>query len=254
MKNDLINVTSHNKLTLNSRKVAEMMGIKHWEVLRKLEGSKDRKGYIQILNDNQMVVADYFIKSSYLDDKGEERPCYLLTKMGCEFLANKFTGEKGILFTAKYVQAFNNMEQSLKPACIEDVLIQSLQAMKEMKYEVAAAKEIAVTAKEDINNIKDTIITDLKDWRDDVNKSIKKIGAVLGDYRRAWNESYEHLEKRARCNLDRRLENYIQRLTENGASKKKINEACYLDVIDQDERLKQIYIAVVKEMSIRYAD
>ena len=34
--------------------------------------------------------------------------------MGCEFLAHKFIGEKGIIFTAKYVKRFNEMEQVLK--------------------------------------------------------------------------------------------------------------------------------------------
>jgi phage regulator Rha-like protein len=87
-----------------------MMGIEHYKILRKLEGGKDRKGYIEILTDSQMGVSDYFIKSSYKDESGKENPCYLFTKMGCEFIANKFTGEKGILFTAKYVKRFNEME------------------------------------------------------------------------------------------------------------------------------------------------
>jgi len=98
------------RVTLDSREISEIVEMDHWELLRKLEGSKDRKGYIQILSDNQMVVADYFIKSSYIDVQGKERPCYLFTKMGCEFIANKFTGEKGVLFTAKYVKKFNEME------------------------------------------------------------------------------------------------------------------------------------------------
>ena len=68
----------------------------------------------QILNDNKIVVVDYFIKSSYTDDKGEERPCYKVTRMGCEFLANKFNGEKGIVFTDRYVKRFHDMEQALK--------------------------------------------------------------------------------------------------------------------------------------------
>ncbi|HBF2503824.1 TPA: phage antirepressor KilAC domain-containing protein [Clostridioides difficile] len=69
---------------------------------------------IDILNDNNFVVVDYFIKSTYLDSKNESRPCYNVTKLGCDFLANKFTGEKGIIFTAKYVRRFNEMERVLK--------------------------------------------------------------------------------------------------------------------------------------------
>ena len=42
-------------------------------------------------------------------------PCYEVTKIGCDFLANKFTGEKGILFTAKYVKRFNEMERGQVP-------------------------------------------------------------------------------------------------------------------------------------------
>ncbi|MDC9421683.1 Rha family transcriptional regulator, partial [Clostridioides difficile] len=59
-------------------------------------------------------VVDYFIKSAYLDLKNENRKCYNVTKLGCDFLANKFTGEKGIIFTARYVKRFNKMEQELK--------------------------------------------------------------------------------------------------------------------------------------------
>ena len=45
--------------------------------------------------------------------------------MGCEMLANKLTGEKGILFTAKYVKRFNDMEQYIKSQTavkVEDVI------------------------------------------------------------------------------------------------------------------------------------
>lgn len=108
--------------TISSREVSEMIGKEHWEVLRMLEGyeppkgSKSRKvvGILPTLNDHNIVVADYFIESTYVDKKGETRKCYECTKMGCEMLANKLTGEKGILFTAKYVSKFNEMEQYIK--------------------------------------------------------------------------------------------------------------------------------------------
>lgn len=99
--------------TITTLEIAEMMETKHYKILEKLDGTKDgkTKGIINILNDHDFVVVDYFIKSSYKDAKGEERPCYLVTKIGCDFLANKFTGEKGVLFTAKYVKRFDEMER-----------------------------------------------------------------------------------------------------------------------------------------------
>ena len=98
------------KITLTTLEVAEMMEVPHSDLLKKLEGRRDRKGYIQILNEGQMSVVDYFTKSTYVDGKGEERPCYEVTRLGCDFLANKSTGEKGVLFTARYVKKFYDME------------------------------------------------------------------------------------------------------------------------------------------------
>ncbi|EQI09990.1 Rha family transcriptional regulator [Clostridioides difficile] len=108
------NLQLNNKNTITTLEIADMLEIRHWEVLRKLEGTEKTKGIIDILNDNNFVVVDYFIKSTYLDSKNENRKCYNVTKLGCDFLANKFTGEKGIIFTARYVKRFNKMEQELK--------------------------------------------------------------------------------------------------------------------------------------------
>lgn len=98
------------KATLTTLEVAEMMEVSHNDVLRKLDGRKDRKGYVQILTESQMAVSDYFIPSTYRDASGKENKCYEVTRMGCDFLANKSTGEKGVLFTARYVKRFHEME------------------------------------------------------------------------------------------------------------------------------------------------
>lgn len=106
--------------TITSMEVAEMMETEHWKLLRKIDGGKDRKGYVQILTDNQMGVSDYFIPSSYTDASGKENKCYEVTKLGCDFLANKSTGEKGVLFTARYVKRFYEMEHQVKQVPITE--------------------------------------------------------------------------------------------------------------------------------------
>lgn len=106
--------------TITTLEVAEMMETPHSDLLKKLEGRKDRKGYIQILSEGQMSVADYFMKSSYVDAQGKERPCYEVTKLGCDFLANKSTGEKGVLFTARYVRRFYEMENQVKQVSLTE--------------------------------------------------------------------------------------------------------------------------------------
>ena len=104
-------VLNQPKNTITTFEIAEMMGIRHQKVIEKLEGTKDGrlKGIVSVLSEHNFVLVDYFIESTYLDAQGKPRKCYLATKLGCDFLANKFTGEKGILFTAKYVKRFDEI-------------------------------------------------------------------------------------------------------------------------------------------------
>ena len=112
----ITNEEGKNIPVIDSREVAEMLGKTHAELLKEINGRKDKKGVgiIPVLTKGNFHLVDYFIESTYKDAKGEIRKCYLCTKLGCEMLGNKQQGEKGILFTAKYVERFNEMEKQLK--------------------------------------------------------------------------------------------------------------------------------------------
>lgn len=96
------------QLVTDSRDVAEMIGKEHRNLIR------DIRRYINILESSNLSSQDFFIANTYMNSQNKEQPCYLLTKQGCEMVANKMTGEKGVLFTAKYVQAFNMVENIIK--------------------------------------------------------------------------------------------------------------------------------------------
>lgn len=105
--------------TIPSYEVAKMMEREHSKVLKMLEGEtyKDGRtkvvGIIPVLTEARTRVSDYFIESTYKDASGKTNKCYECTKLGCDILANKMTGEKGILFTARYVKKFNEMEKTI---------------------------------------------------------------------------------------------------------------------------------------------
>lgn len=99
--------------TITTLEIAEMMNIRHSNLLAKLDGDKRSKGIIKILSELKIQSADFFQESTYTDGQGKERKCYKVTKLGFDFLANKFNGEKGIVFTALYVKRFAEMEQEL---------------------------------------------------------------------------------------------------------------------------------------------
>ena len=110
MKNyDVDALVNNNEEYLDSREVAHMVGKEHFHLMR------DIKDYIKDIEDNPTYYPpDFFIESSYKSAQNKELPCYLVTKKGCEFVANKLQGKRGNDFTIAYVTKFNDMENSIR--------------------------------------------------------------------------------------------------------------------------------------------
>jgi Rha family phage regulatory protein len=105
--NELTIIKRGDAAYIDSRQVAEAIGKRHDHLLRDIGNYRDimARGGLPKVGES-----DFFVESSYLNAQNKVQPCYLLTKMGCELVANKLTGEKGVLFTAAYVRRFNEME------------------------------------------------------------------------------------------------------------------------------------------------
>lgn len=108
---DYINEMNNLVQSISSREVAEMMETRHDNLMNKIE---KHTTILEKVSDLKIKVADLWILSSYLDAQGKERKEYQVTKKGCEFLAHKTTGEKGDLFTIRYMNKFEEMEQYIK--------------------------------------------------------------------------------------------------------------------------------------------
>lgn len=244
--------------TITSIEVAEMLGKEHWMVLRDIEGTDRVVGIIPTLADNNFVVSEYFMENTYKDGSGKRNKCYDCTKMGCEMLGNKQQGEKGILFTAKYVKRFNDMEQAInaQPMCIEDLIIANAKALKETREQAELATLTAQEAKQEIQSMREVMILDPTAWRKETTNIINRIAQKLGgneNIQAIRKESYELLEIKAKAQLGIRLTNMKRKVLEETGSKSKADKVTKLDVIDSDGRLKEIYISIVKEMAIKYA-
>ena len=100
---------------ITSLEVAEMVEKEHSEML------KDIRRYIEQFNEGNIPLVEYFAESSYIDKKGEARPCFNITKKGCEFIAHKLTGVKGTVFTVRYIDRFHEMEDYIVGKTVEKV-------------------------------------------------------------------------------------------------------------------------------------
>jgi phage regulator Rha-like protein len=92
---------------ISSREVAEMMDMEHKDLLKKIDNINLDFGGEKIRYEK------YWVESTF-KNRGKDYTEYQISKRGCEFLAHKTTGTKGNLFTDKYMDKFNEMEQKLK--------------------------------------------------------------------------------------------------------------------------------------------
>lgn len=99
---DLITM-HHGQPMTTSLKVAEVFGKLHKNVLRKIE-SLDCSPEFNELN---------FEPVEYLDEKGETRKAWNMTKDGFIFLVMGFTGKLAARFKETYISAFNWMAEQL---------------------------------------------------------------------------------------------------------------------------------------------
>lgn len=147
--NDLEVINYDRTFAIDSREVAQMIAKQHKELLR------DIRTYINQMNEANIGIkdpsaklrsADYFIESTYLDSNNQERPCYLITKIGCDFIANKLTGVKGTAFTATYTKKFNQMEQNLKQQQVPQTFAQALRLAADQAEQLETQRPLVVFA------------------------------------------------------------------------------------------------------------
>ncbi|MFG5564217.1 antA/AntB antirepressor family protein [Enterococcus faecalis] len=106
-----------------------------------------------------------------------------------------------------------------------------------------------------VNNITEIVALNTTDWRKDCRKLINRMARTQGGYG-AYQEIqtaiYAEVDRRAGSALKIRLTNMRRRMAEEGICKSKRDRLNNLDVINENKRLKEIYIAVVKEFAIKY--
>lgn len=102
--NEIIN----KQQTISSIEVAEMIEKEHKYLMRNI------RRYSNDLMGAKISPTDFWIESNYIDGQNRNKPCYLITKKGCEFIAHKSTGSKGTVFTARYINRFHEMEAKIQ--------------------------------------------------------------------------------------------------------------------------------------------
>ena len=117
------------KLVVSSRDVADNFKKRHADVLEKI---KTLSAEIQPTEKS----VGYFIPTEYCDNKGENRPEYLLTRDGFSLLVMGFTGKEALDWKLKYIDAFNKMEAALMSQSVKQLPSTYKEALRELLTQV----------------------------------------------------------------------------------------------------------------------
>ncbi|MBY1609978.1 ORF6N domain-containing protein [Clostridioides difficile] len=255
MSNNLQVIERNNKRVLTTQQLADVYETDSKNISNNFNNNKDRfiegKHYFLLQGDDLKNFKG--IHTEYENLKFASK-MYLWTERG----ANRHCK---ILDTDKAWEQFDNLEETYfkvkqqKPTCIEGVLIESLKEMKDLRLQVNQANNIALEAKTEVKTIKEVVSLNATDWRKDTQQLIAKIAKKQGGFEHInmlRRESYELLNNRFGVDLNRRLINKRRKMAEEGVSESKRDKVNNLDVIQDDKKLIEGYVAIVKDMALKY--
>lgn len=188
---------------------------------------------------------DYFVRNSY-EAKNEfnaiaPNGLVLLTESGYLMLVKSFTDKLAWQVQRELVNGYFRAKEvdysALSPQLQFLIQLEKKQNRLEKR----------------LDTVCETLQVRGTNWRRATHSLINRIASASGiEQRELYLVIYDELELRAGVDLDRRLANLEDRLYERGVSESRISRLNYIDVIAEDRKLIEIYIAIVKETAIKY--
>ncbi len=136
------------------------------------------------------------------------------------------------------------------------VLIQMETRQKQIEARQTEQATALAGLEQKIQNTCEVIALDKTAWRKDsehlINKIARATGEGYGGIRLVYEEIYRSIESRAGVSLNTRLTNKRNRMAGEGVCKSKRDKLTRIDIIAEDKKLIEIYVAIVKELAVKY--
>ena len=197
---------------------------------------------------------DYFVQNSSEATKwGVIAPngLVLVTESGYLMLVKSFTDDLAWKVQRELVNSYFRVEQ-MRTAFSD--LSPQLQLLINIETRQREQEKALAAMNNRIDNMKEVIALDVHSWRKDAQHLISKIANVNGGFdsmKDIYNEIYRLVEERAGVSLSTRLTNKRRRMADEGICKSKRDKLTKVDIIADDKKLIEIYIAIVKEKAVK---
>lgn len=188
-----------------------------------------------------------------------QREDYRLTAHFAKKLSVKGNSEKA----EQAREYFTTVEERVKQKAIDlsqlspelQMFNKIFQSVAQQQIEQKRQAEHLRKVENRVESIREVVAINSTSWRTETANILGKIGSQLGGgkmYSNVRNECYELLQKRMGVSLHTRLTNKRRRMADEGASKSARDKLTYVDVIADDKKLIEGFVAIVKELAIKY--
>ncbi|MGQ9025882.1 ORF6N domain-containing protein [Bacillus licheniformis] len=253
-------IEKNNQRVLTTTQLAESYGTNNRRISenfkRNINRFKEGKHFYSLQGKEKR---DFINHTQIEDGSKNAQTLYLWTEKGAWLHAKSLNTDQAWDAYEMLVDEYYNVKQTqidtsqLSPELQMFKQIFDSVARTQLKQQEQDKRLDAVEKKQE--GITEILSLNPTEGRKKVNSLINKIAQARGGfqaYQDVRNESYQILEDRANAKLSVRLMNKKRKMALEGIPKSKIEKVNKMDVIADDTRLTEIYLAIVKELAIKH--
>ena len=185
----------------------------------------------------------------------------LITEPGYLMLVKSFTDDLAWTVQRQLVNTYfkatpEQRQEAAKQTALDlQALSPELRTLINLELQQKEQAKALEAVNQKVDGIRDVVALSPNSWRPEARNLIVRIARKMGgnEYiREVQSEIHKLVDERAGVSLETRLTNKRRRMADEGICKSKRDKLNKVDVIADDKKLIEIYIAIVKEMAVKY--
>lgn len=201
---------------------------------------------------------DYFqlsyeeVRATNFVERPNSQGLTLIAESGYLMLVKSFTDDLAWEVQRKLVNTYFRAKSAQSDM---NALSPQLQLLISMELKQKEHDRQLAAVNQRVDGIREIVALSPASWREDCRKLLAKIAQTRdggGAYQEVGAEAFKLVNERGGVSLETRLTNKRRRMADEGQCLSKRNKITRVDVIAEDKKLIEIYIAIVKEMAVKY--
>ena len=185
----------------------------------------------------------------------------LITESGYLMLVKSFTDDLAWTVQRQLVNTYfkatpEQRQEAAKQTALDlQTLSPELRTLINLELQQKEQAKALEAVNQKVDGIRDVVALSPNSWRPEARNLITRIARKMGGNEyigEVQSEIHKLVDERAGVSLETRLTNKRRRMADEGICKSKRDKLNKVDVIADDKKLIEIYIAIVKEMAVKY--